>query len=278
MTEKWTVRRAAAAGMFYDGSPEVLRSEVDDLLDRAETSAVPGAIRALVVPHAGYVYSGLTAAHAFKLLKGATYDCVVVVGPSHREYFDGISVYPGDAYETPLGRVEINTELRDALVADGTAVTLSVAGHRGEHSVEIQLPFLQRALGEFSFIPVVMGDQQARHCLALSEALQKIAEHRNVLLVASSDLSHYHPYDEAIDLDKRVLDAVESFDPRVFVEKFENDVFEACGGGPIAAVMDAAKRLGADSATVLHYCNSGDITGDRSGVVGYLSAAFSRVN
>jgi AmmeMemoRadiSam system protein B len=276
MAEKPTIRQAAVAGMFYNGSPDGLRREVDDFLDRAEAAAVPGTVRALIAPHAGFMYSGYTAAHAFRLLKGAKYDCVVIVGPSHREYFDGISVYPGDAYETPLGRVKIDTELRNDLAADGK-VTLAVVGHRGEHSVEVQLPFLQRVLGEFSFIPLVMGDQQARRCFDLSEALQKIAKHRNVLFVASSDLSHYHPYDEAVALDKRVLDAVESFDPRGFVEKLENEVFEACGGGPIAAVMDAARRLGADSASILHYCNSGDITGDRSGVVGYLSAAFSRV-
>jgi AmmeMemoRadiSam system protein B len=276
VAEKLTIRRAAVAGMFYNGSPDGLRFDVDDFLDRAETQAVTGTVQALIVPHAGYMYSGYTAAHAYRLLKGAKYDCVVIIGPSHREYFDGISAYPGDAYETPLGRVRINTELRNDLAAGGK-VAIADAGHHSEHSVEVQLPFLQRVLGEFSFIPLVMGDQQARRCFELSEALQKIAEHRNVLFVASSDLSHYHPYDEAVALDKRVLDAVKGFDPRAFIAKLEDGIFEACGGGPIAAVMDAAQRLGANSASILHYSNSGDITGDRSGVVGYLSAAFSRV-
>lgn len=278
MAENSSIRPAAVAGLFYNGSSAGLRKDVDNLIDRATEVATPGDIRAIIVPHAGYVYSGLTAAHAYKLLKGAAYDCIVVVGPSHREYFDGISVYPGEAYETPLGTVKINAEVRDDLIAGEKMIVASSSGHRGEHSVEIQLPFLQRVLGEFSFLPVIMGAQQAHHCHALSEALQKIAKHRNLFFVASSDLSHYHPYDEAIALDKLVLDAVENFDPEVFMDRFEGQAFEACGGGPIASVMGAAKSLGATTATVLHYCNSGDITGDRSGVVGYLSAAFSRVN
>ena len=273
MKEKLSVRSAAVAGMFYDDSPTALRKNIDDMLNRAQVHELKGTVRALIAPHAGYVYSGFTAAHAYKFISGQTYYCVIVIGPSHREYFDGVSVYSGDAYETPLGRIPINSEIRDALVKEGDIIS-SNAGHRSEHSIEVQLPFLQRVLGEFSFVPVIMGDQKRRHCNALSNALQKVAADKNILIVASSDLSHYHPYDEAVSLDKRVIHEIEGFNSNSFLEKFEHQTLEACGGGPIATIMETAKQLGADKAEVLHYCNSGDVIGDKSAVVGYLAAAF----
>jgi MEMO1 family protein len=278
MSEKEIVRAPAVAGMFYDRSPAALRKNIDEMLNRVQLPKIEGTVRAVVSPHAGYVYSGFTAAHAFKLLEGKKYDCVIVVGPSHREYFDGISIYSGDAYETPLGKVPINHEVRSELLQGEKNIVASIEGHRAEHSLEVQLPFLQRVLKEFSVVPIIMGDQRRQLCEQLSVALARVMANKKVLLVASSDLSHFHAYDEAVLLDKRVIQEVERFNSDVFIDELEKKSFEACGGGPIAVAMKTAQQLGANRVEVLHHCNSGDITGDKSGVVGYLAAAFMQVN
>jgi MEMO1 family protein len=268
------VRRPAVAGSFYDGDADALRNHVDRLLDEAEVSDVRKPIRGLVSPHAGYMYSGLAAAAGYKALRGASYDAVLLVGPSHREYFDGVSVYSGDAYRTPLGDVPVHHEIRKALIGKSPLLYLSEAGHRGEHCLEVQLPFLQRVLGTFTIVPMIIGNQTKETCLALGSAIGQVARDWNVLLVASSDLSHYHPYDEAVSLDHRVIEQIEAFDEFGLMSQLEVEKVEACGGGPMVSVMHAAKLLGANQSQVLFYCNSGDITGDKSAVVGYLSAAF----
>jgi MEMO1 family protein len=274
MGEKEIVRAPAVAGMFYEKSPISLRINVDEMLNRVQLPNIKGTVRAVISPHAGHIYSGFTAAHAFKLLEGKKYDCVIAVGPSHREYFDGISIYSGDAYETPLGKIPINYDIRSELLLGETSIVASAAGHRAEHSLEVQLPFLQRVLNEFSIVPIIMGNQRRQLCNELSAALVRVMTNKNVLLVASSDLSHFHVYNEAVLLDTRVIHAVEQFDPDVFIDSLENESLEACGGGPIAVAMKTAQQLGAKRAEILHYCNSGDVTGDKSGVVGYLAAAF----
>jgi len=272
------VRQPAVAGAFYDADPGVLRRHVDSLLDQARGTTVKGSIKGLVSPHAGYVYSGSTAAVGYRLLRGKSYDAVILVGPSHREFFTGASIYPGDSYRTPLGDVPVHKEMRDELVKEGGTIMLSDAGHRGEHCLEVQLPFLQRVLGEFSIVPIIIGNQRREFCLALGNALAKAASRRNVLLVASSDLSHYHPYDEAVKLDRQVIGLVEALDEKTMMDQIEEERIEACGGGPVVSVMHAAKLLGANRSQVLFYCNSGDVTGDKDAVVGYLSAAFLQVN
>jgi MEMO1 family protein len=278
MSEKEIVRAPAVAGMFYERSSAALRKNIDEMLNRVQLPKIEGTVRAVISPHAGYVYSGFTAAHAYKLLKGRKYDCVIVVGPSHREYFDGISIYSGDAYETPLGKVPINHKVRSELLQGEKNIVASIAGHREEHSLEVQLPFLQRVLEEFLVVPIIMGDQRRQLCEQLSVALARVMANHNILLVASSDLSHFHSYDEAVLLDKRVIQEVERFNSDVFIDELEKKSFEACGGGPIAVAMKTAQQLGANRAEVLHYCNSGDVTGDKSGVVGYLAAAFMQLD
>ena len=274
MHETNPVRPPSVAGLFYDDSPEILRKNINGFLEQARVPKPKGTVRGLVSPHAGYVYSGLAAAHAYKMIEGARYDCVIVVGPSHREYFNGVSVYPGEAYETPLGAIPINMEVKEELIKEKKVVVASEDGHRTEHSIEVQLPFLQCVLHDFSFVPIVMGDQRRELCNELADAIVRIAANRNILLVASSDLSHYHPYDEAVALDTGVINAIEEFNSESFIEKMETRLFEACGGGPIAAVMKAARQLGASKPEILFYCNSGDITGEKDGVVGYLAASF----
>ena len=272
------VRNAAVAGSFYDSDPEHLRREVDFLLNEETAPKLKGIVRGLVSPHAGYMYSGSVAASAYRILKGATYEAVLLVGPSHREYFNGVTIYPGDAYQTPLGKIPINNEFRAALLRQSPSIQLSEAGHRAEHCLEVQLPFLQRVLGDFSIVPMIVGNQTKEHCLNLGNAIAAVARKRNVLLVASTDLSHYHPYDAAVELDQRVIDDVEAFDEQELMDRLVSERDEACGGGPVVAVMRASKLLGANRSQILQYSNSGDATGDKSAVVGYCSAAFLQTN
>lgn len=271
-----SVRRAAVAGMFYPDSPAGLAGEVEMLLGQADVPAVTGTPVALVVPHAGYVYSGPTAAVAYALLKGAQVSTVAVVSPSHREYFAGVSVYPGTAYETPLGRVPVAADLRDRLLAASRVVRSTHSGHGTEHALEVHLPFLQETLGEFRLLPLVMGDQSRDTCFALGNALGTLLRGESSLLVASTDLSHFHTAAEAERRDGVVLDDLESFDPERLMEDLENGEAEACGGGPVVAVMIAARALGAHRLQILAHTHSGKITHDHHSVVGYCSAVMSR--
>jgi AmmeMemoRadiSam system protein B len=267
-------RKCAVCGQFYPADVGELRENLRDLIARVELrKSSEGRIAGIIAPHAGYTYSGLTAAHGYSLLRELKYSTVVIVSPSHREYFDGISVYPGDSYSTPLGVVSVDEGLRERLLNRLPALKSSSAGHREEHAIEVQLPFLQFVLGDFRFLPIVMGDQKREYCYALGEALGIELNGEGALLVASTDLSHYHPSDAANRLDAVVIDDVGRFDFEGLMQDIEFQRTEACGGGPTVAVMLALKRLGAKRMSILHHCNSGDITGDSRQVVGYLSAA-----
>ena len=268
----WT-RQCAVAGFFYPSDPAVLRQEVMALLRKANQRNISGIVRGLVSPHAGYPYSGLTAAHAYALLQGKRYSTVVIVSPSHREYFNGVSVFPGEFYATPLGDVQINSELRDELLRECPLVQASDAGHHDEHAIEVQLPFLQEVLRNFTILPVVMGDQRRDMCLELAGGLARIAQDENVLFIASTDLSHYHSSEIAEQLDAVMIEDVRAFDWDRLMQDLDAHRTEACGGGPTVAVMAALSDLGVTRMEILNHCNSGDVTGDRDRVVGYLAAA-----
>jgi len=275
------MRPPAVAGMFYPAPPSALSRTIDEYLaevgrvQKAKTTPSP---IALIVPHAGYMYSGRTAAYAYALLLHRVFTSIVIVAPSHREYFDGISVYDGSGYRTPLGEVLIDEPLRDLLLAGESIIEATPRGHREEHAIEVQLPFLQKVVPSFHFLPIVMGNQTNEYCFHLGDRLATILRDKNVLLIASSDLSHYYPSHEADRLDRVFLRDVEACDPNQLMIDLENDTTEACGGGPAVAVIHAAKLLGATTASILHHCNSGDITGDYTQVVGYVSAALLPTN
>jgi len=260
--------------MFYSSGASSLDREVSLMLASASRTDVTGTLYGLIVPHAGYAYSGVTAAHAFTLLRDRNFSTIVIVSPSHREYFRGISVYPGRAYRTPFGDLPVNPELRDALVAGDKVISVSALGHATEHAIEVQLPFIQKVAHGVTILPVVIGEQAREYCFHLGTRLAGILRGKNALLVASSDLSHYHPYDDATRLDAVVAERIRRFDAVKLMDDLESERCEACGGGPVVSVMLAAKALGATRTAILHQCNSGDITGDRSAVVGYISAAI----
>ena len=273
------VHQPAVAGAFYPADPGELTKMVDGFLSAVQVPEVKDLV-AIVSPHAGYVYSGPVAAHAYALLKGRKIDRVVVISPSHIDSFSFSSVYDGSAYATPLGQIPVDQTFAAKLAAV-RGIQLSGRGHtsageRAEHALEVQLPFLQRSLGQFKVVPVIMGEPSYDACRTLGLALAKLIQGPGTLIVASSDLSHFHPYDEAVKLDRKTLRAIQEWDYLSLARNFEQRVWEACGGGPIVAAMIAAERLGANRAMVLKYANSGDATGDRSRVVGYGAVALVR--
>jgi AmmeMemoRadiSam system protein B/AmmeMemoRadiSam system protein A len=287
LSEGQKVRPPAVAGQFYPADPKALATTVDGFLARAAVEQPSGTVLALISPHAGYEFSGQVAAYSYSLLKGRKIERVVVITPCHVDAFPYSSVYGGDAYATPLGNIPVDKEFGKRLAALSSLIQVSSRGHgevqgRSEHSLEVQLPFLQRVLGQFKLVPIVMGEQGYEASRALGVSLAKLLQggkqgppaELDTVIVASSDLSHYHPYDEAVRLDHATLTALEEYDYFNMSQNFERRIWEACGGGPIVAAMIAAERLGANQAKILKYANSGDVTGDKSQVVGYGAAAL----
>ncbi len=268
------IRESPIAGTWYPGHRDDLDGLVAKYLAEAPAVVVDGELVGLVAPHAGYIYSGAVAAHAYRLLAKRRYDVVAVISPSHRYYAGNLLVSRKSYYRTPLGLVEVAHDLVRQI---GTQERLDAVEHDEEHSLEIQLPFLQHQLGRFRLLPIMMEDQSLALASRLGTALAEVLAGQNALLVASTDLSHFHTYDQAVTLDRRTLADVERFDPEGLDHDVTSGAAEACGHGAVAAVLVAARAAGADRVTVLKYANSGDVTGDRNRVVGYGAAAISRL-
>jgi len=267
------IRKSIIAGSWYPGKPDVLRDDIEKYFSAANWE-LKGDIKALIAPHAGYIYSGKIAAYAYGLIRGEIYDTVIVIGPSHRVSFRGVSVFLDGGYETPLGVVPVDEVMGRKIVSLNKDVKEIPAAHTSEHSIEIQLPFLQIALGKFSFVPLVMGDQNESTCQNLAQAIHEAAGDKRVLVVGSSDLSHFHDYQKAVKLDSVSIKYLEAADAEGLMINLNTNKTEACGGGPMAAAILAAKKMGASRAKVLKYANSGDVTGDKTSVVGYVSAVY----
>jgi AmmeMemoRadiSam system protein B/AmmeMemoRadiSam system protein A len=273
------IRKPAVAGQFYPGDPGTLVKTIAGFFAEVDKETLSGRPIALIAPHAGYPYSGKTAAKAYKLLEGEEFDTVVVVSPSHTVFFKGCSVFTGGGYATPLGVVETDQDLAQKAASIHPLVYASSQGHatgsaRGEHALEVHLPFLQIVLPKAKLVAIVMGDQEEESVGALGEVLASALKGRNCLMVASTDLSHFHSEKEANRLDGAVKEAIEAYDPTELIDCLERGKGEACGGGPVAAVMSAARRLGSRELKCLDYTTSGAATGDFSEVVGYLSAVM----
>ncbi len=274
------IRPSAVAGTWYPGDPGALRAAVGGHLAEAEP-APAGDVVAVVAPHAGLVYSGPVAAHAYRAVAGRPCDVVVLVGPSHYHGFEGVAIWPAGAFETPLGRVAVEAGVADRLLASPVVGTHPTA-HDREHALEMQLPFLQVVLPDVPIVPLLFGYQERPTIEALSEALVEACAGLSPLLVASTDLSHYFDAARAAALDQVVVDHVARFDADGLLAEYERYSLDdrgryvACGGGAAIAVMRAAARLGADRAHVLRRADSGDVSGDKSAVVGYLAATFER--
>lgn len=259
-----TTRPAAVAGLFYPGTAAALARELRDLLARGRPPALAAAPKALIVPHAGYVYSGPVAASAYALLepRRGIIRRVVLLGPVHRVPVRGLALPGVDAFETPLGRVAVDRELAGRLAALPQVVT-SRAAHAREHSLEVQLPFLQQVLDDFTLLPLAVGDATPEE---VAEVLDALWGGDETLIVISSDLSHYLPYEQARRIDAATCDAIGRLDARL-------DHDQACGGTPINGLLRAAHRHGL-RAHLLDLRNSGDTAGERERVVGYAAFAF----
>lgn len=268
-----TVREPAVAGMFYPASSLKLKEEVQMLLDISKPKEKIENIVGIVSPHAGYIYSGKTAAYAYNAINGKDYETVIIISPSHREYFPGISIYNGDAYRTPLGDVPVNKNISAKLISNSKIIFEGMQGHRAEHAVEVQIPFLQMVLKDFMIVPIVMGDQSRPFINELAEKLANVIDEKT-LIVASSDLSHYYTKAEANRLDSIVEKHINNFDYYGLLNDLENNRCEACGGGAIVAMMRISDLIQKRKSKVLSRSDSGDVTGDKSEVVGYLSAAI----
>lgn len=267
------VRRSIIAGQWYPGQPEKLRGMIDNFLSHVESRLLEDEIVGLIAPHAGYDFSGQVAAYAYRQVKGARYDVVAIVSPLHRLPLGRFAVTSAAAYETPLGLVKLDGELVSALEK---SVRLNRVERDGEHSLEIQLPFLQVALGDFGLLPVMIGESSFEAGAELGAALAQILKGKKAFLVASTDLHHIENYDEVVRRDEVVVDAIASFDMARIKEALSPWDCSVCGRIPVYAMLTAARALGADKVEILHHTNSGDVTGIRvpgQYTVGYLAAA-----
>jgi MEMO1 family protein len=276
-----SLRRSVIAGSWYPGSQKALAKAVDTYLSKVDQPPIGGELVGLISPHAGYDYSGQTAAHAYRQLAGRTFDTVVVMGPSHRAWVGDYAVNAEDAYETPLGTVPLDHDFIEDLAKD---LPLRQVRRDVEHSLEIQLPFLQRQLPGFRLVPIIMSADDPAVAHGLAQSLVRVIQGRagqgqQTLLVASSDLHHIENYDEVHHRDQPVVEAVDAYDLEALTARLMAPGSTVCGRMPILTAMVAGKGLGADQARVLQHTTSGDVTGQRQAgqyTVGYMAAAIYR--
>ena len=280
------IKVPAVAGYFYPGDQEGLKKTVDDFILNVKQEQIDGKILGLMSPHAGYVFSGQVAAYDYTQIKDRQYDTVVIIGPSHHVYLKGASVGNWDAYATPLGKVTVNKEIVNSLLGIGEPFQFVKAAHIREHSVETQIPFLQRVLRNFDIVPIVMGIPSLKDCEKISKALSRTVGKKNVLFVASSDMSHYPDYSNASKVDQGTLSLIEKFDPGLVFDSGTESLREGipnlstalCGLSSVVTVMMTIKQLGGNAVRILHYANSGDVSirgsRERQRVVGYGAVAF----
>jgi len=278
------VRQATHAdGLWYPDTPAKLAEVVDNYLAKVKDEPVQGKIIGLISPHAGYRFCGQVMAHSYNQIKGKSFDTVVLVGASHHYSFPGVAVYESGVFRNPLGDVEVDSVIANELIKQNSAIKSYLSPHIPEHSLENQIPFLQRTLKKFKIVPILISDQSKQNCDMLSNALANVLKGKNVLLVASTDMTHYPVYDQAVKADKFTISALETMNSdemrkrlNEYMKKGINELHcMLCGEGAVFVVMDTAKKLGANSVKVLKYANSGDVPeGSKDRVVGYMSAVF----
>ncbi|MBI1883010.1 MAG: AmmeMemoRadiSam system protein B [Chlamydiae bacterium] len=270
------IREPIAAGTLYPSSPDKLRSDVLGLLGDFPASPLSGEWVAMVVPHAAYAYSGTVAAYNYRILRECLFDTVIILGPNHHRLgFRGTSIYARGAFKTPLGEMYIDEILAEEILSRDTGAVFDEEAHLREHSIEVQIPFLQVVSPQIKIVPISMADYHWKTCGRLAQAIVKgikKSSGKKILIMASTDLSHYHPYERACQMDQIAIQDIESMDPgRLHMDAEHGMRCELCGFGPVLTTMLAARDLGAHMATTLFYRNSGDVTGEKDRVVGYAS-------
>ncbi len=272
------VKEPNVAGAFYPADSAELRAVIQSYLNQAGEVVVKGEPFVLVSPHAGYIYSGPVAAYGFAGLKGMDFDTVVILAPCHHFYFKGAALYARGSFQTPLGAIAVDEAMSAALFKANKGLFVEEPKYfEREHSLEVQLPFLQVVLQNgFKITPVIIGDLSLKECETLTSSLAAVSEGKRVLVIASTDLSHYRPYEEAMRYDHKTIDFIKNFDIVGLWEAVSPVSWNVCGIRPLAISLLYAKQHGATDIEILHYANSGDVTGDHGCVVGYLSALLSR--
>jgi len=268
------IRKPVAAGRFYSNNAQSLRQEISAYLQAVpELDFSPKRIFGLISPHAGYACSAPTAAYGFQMLRRARFKRAIVISPSHSDYFTGISVYDGDAYETPLGIVPVDRLLCKEIVENSVVARFSEAGHRSEHALEVQLPFLQVIFPDgINLVPLMVGATSADDLSKFAAVLAESVNPEDTIIIASSDLSHYHPQSVACQKDAYFSKILENYDLDALGLGYDDQSLEACGLGPILVLMHTAQKIGKPQCRVLDYRTSGDTCGDKRQVVGYASA------
>ena len=273
MTTQEKIRAAVVSGQFYPEDPQVLKKQIKTFLSNAK-SRPDAHIRALIVPHAGYDYSGQIAAEAYQSVEGRKFDSVVIIAFLHRIFLQGVLVDDVTAYETPLGRVSVDRDLVREIQVLHPLLRNTIPGRLEEHSLEVQIPFLQETVPGLKIVPIYIGAQNITNITILADALAKTLAGRNTLVVATTDLSHFYSYEVASEKDKSVIAMFEKGNAEAIYDAYAKEKAEACGMGPVLTSLLLAKKMKWSGPKLVGYANSGDVTGDRSSVVGYAAMAY----
>jgi AmmeMemoRadiSam system protein B len=290
MKKEYTLRHPVVNGLFYPDGKEELENITNGYIERVDSEALYAKIAqdtgfdgpenltplVLIAPHAGYIFSGKVQAYAYSLLINKKIDTVIIIGPAHQKSFTGISVNLDDAYKTPLGLVKVDLDFAGSLIAFDKKIMLDEEAHLSEHGVEVQLPFVQTVLPKASIVSILLGEQNSNNSELLKNALVSVVNKypKKYVVIVSSDLSHYHPHVEAQSIDSVLIDDIRSMDDRRFIDNIRSGNSEACGFGGILAGMLLSKKIGKSKSSILFHMDSGDVSGDRNKVVGYLAAVF----
>ncbi|RMF92122.1 MAG: AmmeMemoRadiSam system protein B [Candidatus Schekmanbacteria bacterium] len=269
------MRESVLSGSWYPNNKEELRQDINSYLDKAEIHKEKEANKplCLISPHAGYIYSGQVAAYAYKQILGKDFKRVIIIAPSHRYPLRSCALFDTGAFETPLGLIPVDEEFCSKLKEGDTIFQSERAPHIEEHSLEIQLPFLQVVLREFKIVPMLFNDYEIDTCTRIAESLHRFLD-AETLVVSSSDLSHFYPQRKAELLDHRLIEHIRDIDAEGLVNDLKNGRCEACGASPIVISLLLAKMSSSPSSAIYRYATSGDVTGDYDEVVGYLAAGL----
>jgi MEMO1 family protein len=273
------IKKADLAGSWYSADKEELTATLEGFMAKADVPVIEGHILGLISPHAGYVFSGPTAAFGFKAVKDKDYKTVVIMGFTHRKFYKGIAVYDRGVFQTPLGIAVIDADFAKQLIKQDENISFYPDLFKDENSIEMIIPFVQMALKDAKIVPVAFGPQEYNFCEILAKALTAIIKDReDVLIIASSDMSHFHPYDYANNMDNYTIRLINKFDPKGLYNASRIGSSELCGIAPVVTLLLTAQMLDAGNVKILKYENSGDVTGDKRQVVGYVSAIFYKLN
>lgn len=273
-------RKPVVSGTFYPDSAKELKEKIENLLNKVEKEELKGKLIGLIAPHAGYDFSGEIAAYAYKQLEGKNFDTVILIGESHYHRFPGASIGNYQSYQTPLGEVEVDNDLAINIIKYEAAIKFYPQVHQGEHSLEVQLPFLQTLLRDFKILPIILGERSSKLSSKIVKAILQELKGRDekILFIASTDLSHFYPYQTALQLDNLTIKAIEKLDSDSFYQGLSYGNYYLCGGAAVGTLLKIAENLQANKIKLLKYANSGDITGDKSRVVGYAAFIISKNN